>query len=68
MNIEKNFQLPTPLPRYEFVNMQIGDSVFFAGSKSSGKEYTSARMHGIRKGKKFAARNVEGGVRIWRTE
>ena len=72
MIIDKGIELPSnPKGKgvlYRFYEMEVGDSAFFAGSNSKGKEHTSARMFGKRSGKKFAARNVEGGVRIWRTE
>lgn len=66
MEIEKNVPIPPILPRYDFSKMEVGDSVFFEGAKSSGKEYTSARMHGLRKNKIFTARKVDDGLRIWR--
>lgn len=78
MIIEKNVPMPAPGKRtdkhpfaerkYTFNEMEVGDSAFFAGSSTLGAEYQSAKLLGKRHGKKFAGRNVEGGLRIWRTE
>lgn len=54
--------------KYPFSTMNVGDTAFFEGQDSSGLAAKAARHLGHRKGWKFSARNVEGGVRIWRTE
>lgn len=51
---------------YPFPDMQVGDSVFIPGQKVGGGAYGSARSISRRLGFKFAARTVEGGIRIWR--
>lgn len=53
---------------YPFKDMMVGDSVFFQcepkGSRSN--PAVAARVHGATYGKKFSARKIDGGVRIWR--
>lgn len=76
MEIEKNIPIPNDRPhagrkaKYPFAEMAIGESVFFPGESSNGYSapYAAARMTATRKGMKFTARNVDGGLRIWRTE
>ena len=72
--IEKNIPIPKDTRArgaHNFHKMDVGDSVFFENqftSHVSGKNtaYSCAIQYGIRSGKKFTGRNVEGGVRIWR--
>lgn len=54
--------------------MEIGDSIFILVEESdmkrqfsliSGKAYSAARRKGF-EGRKYSARRVEGGVRLWR--
>ena len=73
MKIDRKFPIPTSkgigAPRkYPFLDMDVGDSVFFEGKKIPCKEYTAAQAAGSRTGVKFAARTVDGGLRIWRIE
>lgn len=73
MEIDKGIPIPSGAGRqggrkYPFADMEIGDSVFFEGSASYGKEHNAARVYGRRTGKKFTARTTRGGVRIWRVE
>lgn len=49
---------------YPFDLMKVGDSFFFAGSGSSVE--AAASQYGKKHGMKFAARYVDGGVRVWR--
>jgi hypothetical protein len=60
-------------PPYPFSKMEPGDSVFIRGGHSDGLEASAARQLAFKRRRKgapcrFVARNVEGGVRIWRVE
>lgn len=72
--IEKNVPIPKAMvsgnakAKYPFVDMKPGDSVFFAGAKTKGKECSAAHSLGQIRGWKFCARSMDGGLRIWRTE
>ena len=74
MNIEKGVSVP-PANRsgdykYPIREMNIGDSILDSGAEktSSSKIRLSAKKYGDKVGKKFIARKVSGGVRIWRVE
>jgi len=69
--IEKNVPLQGTKrgapPKYPFGEMEVGDSFFVPGKtpKSIGASMANwARRYGVR----FAARSVDGGVRVWRVE
>lgn len=71
--IEKNIEIPRRCAnskgrpfKYPFNEMEVGDS-FLTGEPRS---RISGAIGGYRKrhGCKFAARTVEGGVRVWRIE
>jgi hypothetical protein len=49
--------------KYPFAEMEIGDSVFIEGLKSVAEISGSFRGH---RPKKFATRQVDGGIRVWR--
>jgi len=49
---------------YPFAEMEVGDSFFHEGSASSVE--AAASNYARRSGKRFAARYIDGGVRIWR--
>jgi len=51
--------------RYPFGQMEVGDSFFCPGASSSVE--AAANLYGKRSDRKFSARYVEGGTRIWRT-
>lgn len=51
---------------YPFMEMDVGDSAFFEGQKSSGRANSMAKKYAQRSGRKFTCRAVNGGVRIWR--
>lgn len=57
-------------PKYPFLKMAVGDSLFFEGEKIGPecKPYIAASVFGRNNGMKFAGRTVDGGVRIWRVE
>lgn len=69
MKIDKNITIPER-EKYPISKMQIGDSLLDDGCRktSESKIRLSAKKHGSKYGKKFSARKVDGGVRIWRIE
>ena len=76
MQIEKDIPLPETKTsdrkssgdRHRFSELAVGESVFLEGESTQGKTCMSARQAARRSGKVFVTRNVDGGVRIWRTE
>ena len=75
MKIEKNVPIPKGTGKgagkptiYPFSEMEVGDSVFLDGQRTGGPAYLSAMQHGRMHGKKFSARSVDGGIRIWRIQ
>ena len=58
--------------KYPFKEMDIGDSFFVSfevgGDGLVRRMHSTAYNYGKRLGRKFLARKVEGGVRIWRME
>lgn len=57
------------LSSYPFMEMEVGDSIFIEGAKNTStcKAYKAATAYSSRyRERKFSARKVEGGVRIWR--
>lgn len=54
--------------KYPFSEMEIGQSVFFDGARTGGKEYLAAQAAGRHKGWKFSGRSEGSGLRIWRVE
>ncbi len=66
MEIEKN--IPAPKRRkYPFAEMDVGDSILVLGEEGR-KAANAARVYGHLNGIKFATRQRDGGVRIWRVE
>lgn len=53
--------------KYPIYDMAVEQSFFVPGEDTQGNAAQSARMYGRRVGKKFSARTMDGGVRIWRT-
>lgn len=71
MVIEKAHPLPARKAgeaKYPFAEMSVGDSIFFAGHDYRSAPAFAARKWSQRHDQKFSCRNVEGGLRIWRTE
>jgi len=74
MKVEKDIPMPATTIRdgykYPLNEMDIGDSIFEPGPRNSNesKIRLSAKKYGAKTGKRFSARKVEGGVRIWRVE
>ena len=71
--IEKGVPIPKRLyaggrnTKYPWDEMVVGDSIFCEG-KTSKTLSASALTWGKRHGRRFACRNAEGGVRVWRIE
>lgn len=65
--IEKNVPMPETPAKYPFADMEVGDS-FFAENRTPSQLQNSAGTIKKSKGFKFAARAIDGGARIWRTE
>jgi hypothetical protein len=71
MIIEKALPIPGRKhgsPKYPFLEMEVGDSIFFKGQNSESTAAFAARKWSQRHEQKFSCRNVDGGLRIWRTE
>lgn len=69
MEIEKGIKRAAGAGRpavYPFAEMEVDDSIFFYDQNSQGNAMKAATAHGRAHGKKFSARSVVGGVRIWR--
>ena len=67
--IEKNVEIPAERLRvhYPYKEMEVGDSFFVVDTKLARVCNNNYRMQKIL-GKKFVARSIDGGVRVWRTE
>ncbi|HQT62754.1 hypothetical protein [Acidiphilium sp.] len=65
IEIEKNVPMPMRRQRYPWRQMKVGDS-FVVPGKTSGAFSGAKRAAAKATGFKFATRNVEGGVRVWR--
>lgn len=53
--------------KWPFRDMEVGDSVFFEGVKTTALgPANAARSYGNKYGKKFISRKFEDGVRVWR--
>ena len=48
--------------------MKVGDSVFFADTKSTDNEPRSLRTAAVSLGMKLKFFAIDGGVRVWRIE
>lgn len=70
IKIDKDVPLPPRgnMPADILAQMDIGDSVFIDSIAQGNNAASRARVYGHRHGKKFAQRQVNGGVRIWRIE
>jgi hypothetical protein len=67
--IEKDVQLSNK-PRsyiYPYKDMDVGDSFFIPNGKLGTINAANYRAY-KRLGRKFAARTIDGGIRVWRTE
>jgi len=72
MEIEKGIPIPSSFTdarrKYPFVDMEVGDSVFFPLEDFAERKKIAASAYGCGRdnNRKFTIRNVEGGIRIWR--
>jgi hypothetical protein len=64
--------VPMPISKrsrkYPFLDMSVGDSVYFEEEDINGKAYRAAMSTGTRHGLRFVARRENNGLRIWRSE
>jgi hypothetical protein len=70
MNIQKDVPMPTSKRsrKYPFLDMAVGDSVYFEEEDINGKAYRAAMSTGTRHSLRFVARREDNGIRIWRAE
>ena len=69
MKIEKDIPSPPSAHgnrKYDFPDMEIGDSIFLEGCGHDSKSVVAAKMYFRRNDKKMTARLIDGGIRIWR--
>lgn len=71
--IDKNVDIPnSPFGVSVIKQMEVGDSIVEHGAESASTAnsvlYRNAQQFGYRTGRKFSARKVEGGVRVWRVK
>jgi hypothetical protein len=65
--IENSVPIPSNKKcKYPFSSMEIGQSIFVEDAKMKGNLHQASKMHGKSLGKKFIARSIDNGLRIWR--
>lgn len=64
--IEKNIPIPVFRKKYNFSEMQIGDSVYFEGASMA--PVNAAHAYGEYHNKKFVTKTEGTGRRVWRAE
>lgn len=67
VEVESGVPLPVERRRYPYAQMQVGDS-FVVRSVSLQVVCNANYRTGKKLGRKFVARKVEDGVRVWRVE
>ena len=77
ISIDKNIPVPTLIRRGRHASLpsadlEIGDSFMLPAITKDELDQARTRLRSstaslIKKGRKFATRSVEGGIRIWRT-
>jgi hypothetical protein len=68
--IEKGVEMPPDkrkTSKYPFEKMEVGDS-FFVPEKTAISLQSTCSLYKQKTGYKFILREVDGGVRIWRSE
>ena len=70
MKIETDVPLPesSRARKYPFLEMSVGESVYFEGEEVNGRAYRAAMSTGRRHNQKYVARREDNGLRIWRAE
>lgn len=68
--IDNNIPVP-PLPtrassKFPLALLEVGDSFLHAVENDRNRLASAAHQYGVRHGKKFTVRRVEGGFRVWR--
>jgi hypothetical protein len=70
--VERGIEMPVirQSAKYPFKDLAVGDSFFVPEAElvNSKRMHSTAYNYGKRYGRKFVARRVEGGVRVWRQE
>ena len=71
MKIDKDIPFPPSLAgaksSYPWKELEVGDS-FFTANGNTKTLSVGCSVHGARMGRKFRARKVDGGTRVWRIE
>ena len=71
IKIDKNVPIPPDRlsrgRKYPWDELEVGDSFFVEGKKFEPLRVSAAQI-GKAKARKFIARQVDGGVRVWRVE
>lgn len=67
--VETGFPVPVKKARskYGFDRLAVGQSIFVPGEKEWGAAHEAARKYARRRGLEFVCREVDGGLRVWRT-
>lgn len=68
IEVEKGIPMPPPRShtKYPWHDMDVGDS-FFIKDGNTNKVSTAGRTNKQKTGRSYCVRQVEGGVRVWRT-
>jgi hypothetical protein len=69
VTLEKNIEIPEKqkIAKYPYEALELGDS-FYVQDGDLGRLCNANYREWRKSGKKFTARKVEGGVRVWRVE
>ena len=66
VEVSRDVPVPEPRRRYPYVDMDIGDSFVMPAGSSMQVVCNANYRAGKRLGRKFIARKLEGGIRVWR--
>jgi hypothetical protein len=64
--IEKGIPAPKSRAAYPFADMEVGDSFFIPGMKTSAEISSAISYRRLRHGEKYRSQAVDGGLRVWR--
>jgi hypothetical protein len=69
VKLEKNIEIPEKqkIAKYPYDVLELGDS-FYVQDGELGRLCNANYREWRKSGKKFTARKVDGGVRVWRVE
>ena len=70
MKIDKDIPIPktTRARKWPFLDMEVGDSVYFEDEVVNGKAYRAASSTGLRHERKYISRREENALRIFWSE